>query len=902
MDPDAAENARLESSLRSWLSSQLPAHAASLSDENISLHDVLKSGVILCEMMNIIKPGSMKRISTISTAYKQLENLQNYLNMCRIMGMQASQLFESSDLVNGKFLSSILINLKTLQGIHERYSKPTSGMAASTSSSNLASSSSSTNLATTKTTSSPSPAAASTTSAPSPTVSSGNATIARKNSYMSVGSLSPEGTTAPKPTQEDVIRNVVNTVPDEKIVALVQRWIEVLLTVRIPAGKTLFDWLKSGVILLRILNALKPDICKVIYEGNIGFKQIENVQRYLKLCPIAVDPAVPLFSVADLTDERDLIAVTSHLHAMITLVQRDSKWAGPTLDTVHHDLKLASVSASLVSTPDTASTASSSTQTSPSTSVSSETTNEVPTPSLTSTSSAGPKTQPIALQPSETPDLPNIPKSSSLPPVNSQATLVVPTAESTQQKKPAECLIMPSSAIPRVSQPQNNSDALPIEAPPVASKSLSSPPTRSVDDNKSEIESLRTEIEAERRSMQEERRIFAEQMKAETERQLREMASKLEEEYAAVIANERQRSATMAVMLEEERREREKLASQLEEERKSRKVVLEESDRQREEVTIQAQKQMQAVAERLQEETSKRLEAMASKITNDAVQKAEQELRKKDEHLMKQLDRERVLRSRLDALEEEKKSLSRTFERKFAALETELKAAKTATKVSAQAPQNAASAVPTITTTLDTSVASSLAPVDPDTIKEFREWNSKWRSNRMLTKQLTRTLTELSSRSTPAQLESEADSISLATDEQSGLEPFEFVLRSIDEESENAPLSLITPRSELEMGGNDDEEPLDLDLDRKQWLDDDWSEEEDWEESDELDDFEEDDEGGIDGRSEEGDDADESETSTDRTPVKGSDGLQYAAPKKSPVSPSKDEWSQFSGMNLSKFS
>lgn len=291
---------------------------------------------------------------------------------------------------------------------------------------------------------------------------------------------------------------------------------------------------------------------------------------------------------------------------------------------------------------------------------------------------------------------------------------------------------------------------------------------------------------------------------------------------------------------------------------------------------------------------------MASKLTTQA----EQELRKKDEHLMKQLDRERMLRSRLEALEDEKKSLSKTFERKFAALESELKAAKTTPKISVSpavdaSPSGSPSTGPNGETNSKRDSGSlSPANLDPATLKEFKEWHSKWRSNRMLTKQLTRTLTEMgSSPNSPTPRRASGTMADVAEDQES-VEPLEspksFVLKSGEEESDSdRPLSLITPRSDLDLGSEADE-PLQLDLDKKQWLDDDWSEEEDWESENEFDDDDE---------SSDGDESSGDEGSPDsrshRTPAKR--GEEPTA-KKSPKSPSNDEWSEFSTMNLSRFS
>lgn len=409
--------------------------------------------------------------------------------------------------------------------------------------------------------------------------------------------------------------------------------------------------------------------------------------------------------------------------------------------------------------------------------------------------------------------------------------------------------------------------------------------------DKDALEQARKQLEAERLAMAEEHRLFTQRMQAETELRFKEMAKKMEEDTAAVIEKERRMSVAMSARLEEEKTARENVARQLEEERKNRSKLLEEAERQKQELSEQARQQMMAVAERLQEklqeEATKKLEALASKITADALQKAEQELRKKDDHLMKQLDRERLLRSRLDALEEEKKSLARTFERKFASLETELKSAK-ALSTSQKSPASTSEMTPAPGTN-----------VDVETLEAFKSWNSKWKSNRALTKQLTTSLHDM---------KSTHDTKDGGNAKETELDPF-IASESSLRLGEDQPLFLITPRSDgvqcdttiendetddntddddvLNEGDEEDDDKYgsgagsgNLDLEKKQWLDDDWSEEEDWES----------DRGFSDSEEEEGEE--------------NNDAQQNAAAgiSRVDISPSKDEWSQFSSMNLSKYS
>lgn len=67
----AKYDSKEETELRSWLSEVLPAHKTSLEGRE-SLQNVLKSGVILCQAINLIVPSTIRSISTMNVGFKQI--------------------------------------------------------------------------------------------------------------------------------------------------------------------------------------------------------------------------------------------------------------------------------------------------------------------------------------------------------------------------------------------------------------------------------------------------------------------------------------------------------------------------------------------------------------------------------------------------------------------------------------------------------------------------------------------------------------------------------------------------------------------------------------------------------------------------------------------------------------
>lgn len=67
----AKYDSKEEKELRAWLAEELPAHKDALLSEN-TLQAVLKSGVILCQAINLIVPNTIRSISTMSIGFKQI--------------------------------------------------------------------------------------------------------------------------------------------------------------------------------------------------------------------------------------------------------------------------------------------------------------------------------------------------------------------------------------------------------------------------------------------------------------------------------------------------------------------------------------------------------------------------------------------------------------------------------------------------------------------------------------------------------------------------------------------------------------------------------------------------------------------------------------------------------------
>lgn len=58
----------------------------------------LKDGVILCNVANIIKANSVKKINESTLAFKMMENVGKFLAACEAIGCKKDDLFQTVDL------------------------------------------------------------------------------------------------------------------------------------------------------------------------------------------------------------------------------------------------------------------------------------------------------------------------------------------------------------------------------------------------------------------------------------------------------------------------------------------------------------------------------------------------------------------------------------------------------------------------------------------------------------------------------------------------------------------------------------------------------------------------------------------------------------------------------------
>lgn len=90
--------------------------------DSTSIAKKLRDGVVLCEMANAIRPGAVTRINKGSVAFKQMDNIDKFLAVCKEIGVAPEDLFLTGDLFEGQNIPQVISTLHALNRVLKRSS------------------------------------------------------------------------------------------------------------------------------------------------------------------------------------------------------------------------------------------------------------------------------------------------------------------------------------------------------------------------------------------------------------------------------------------------------------------------------------------------------------------------------------------------------------------------------------------------------------------------------------------------------------------------------------------------------------------------------------------------------------------------------------------------------------
>jgi len=85
-----------------------------------SFQESLKSGVLLCQAINRIKPGSVPNINAQNSPFKHRENIENFVKAEKVLGMKEVDLFVTADLYEGNNIVAVIDNIFALGSVAQK--------------------------------------------------------------------------------------------------------------------------------------------------------------------------------------------------------------------------------------------------------------------------------------------------------------------------------------------------------------------------------------------------------------------------------------------------------------------------------------------------------------------------------------------------------------------------------------------------------------------------------------------------------------------------------------------------------------------------------------------------------------------------------------------------------------
>jgi hypothetical protein len=95
-----------EKAIRKWFDEVFDRE--NVISTTMTLQEALKDGIILCELMNIILPGSCKTNKMSSLPFHQMENIVQFLGAASQLGCKDHDLFQTVELYEGLDMNQVI--------------------------------------------------------------------------------------------------------------------------------------------------------------------------------------------------------------------------------------------------------------------------------------------------------------------------------------------------------------------------------------------------------------------------------------------------------------------------------------------------------------------------------------------------------------------------------------------------------------------------------------------------------------------------------------------------------------------------------------------------------------------------------------------------------------------------
>ncbi|XP_050452558.1 muscle-specific protein 20 [Cataglyphis hispanica] len=83
--------------------------------------DILRDGVILCNLINKLAPGSVKKIQTKGTNFQLMENIQRFQAAIKNYGVPQEEIFQTADLFERRNIPQVTLCLYALGRMTQKH-------------------------------------------------------------------------------------------------------------------------------------------------------------------------------------------------------------------------------------------------------------------------------------------------------------------------------------------------------------------------------------------------------------------------------------------------------------------------------------------------------------------------------------------------------------------------------------------------------------------------------------------------------------------------------------------------------------------------------------------------------------------------------------------------------------
>jgi len=273
------------------------------STDEETLQSYLKSGERLCELMNKIKPGSVKKINRGKAPFVQRENIANFLFSCKLLGMTETDLFVTVNLYEGSNLITVVNTLMALGGL-SRSVKTFAGPHLGHQRKLLES---------------------------KPIEIGGSIRtdfIIRNTSALKKLQERVEIADVPA-LDQDLKRKIEYKYSDENALK-VRKWLEEITGLQIEE-ENLQEVLKDGAILCYAINNVKPGTVPKVHTQKSAFKMRENIANYVQGCRQLGMAETDLFMTQDLFEGNNMASVIDNVMALSGIARKVEGFNGPAL-------------------------------------------------------------------------------------------------------------------------------------------------------------------------------------------------------------------------------------------------------------------------------------------------------------------------------------------------------------------------------------------------------------------------------------------------------------------------------------------------------------------------------------------------------------------------------------------